>query len=65
MSQGRQAHEQGAISAPTRDLVGRDTPRLETRGLMNWGQSVLPLDALLVHERGNVILDMLHVLVDC
>ena len=32
---------------------------------MNKSPSVLPLDALLVHECGNVVLDMLHVLVDC
>ena len=55
----------GPSVPPLGDLAGLDTPRLETRGLMNKSPSVLPLDALLVHERGNVILDMLHVLVDC
>ena len=55
----------GQSVPPPGDLAGRDTPRLETRDLMNWEQSVLPLDTLLVHECGNVVLDMLHVLVDC
>ena len=54
----------GSSVPPLGNLAGPDTPRLKAGSFMNWKRSVLPLDALLVHKRGNVVLDMLHVLVD-
>ena len=45
-------------------LMSSQTAWLKTKGA-SMGLSVLPLDALLVHECGNVVLDMPHVLVDC
>ena len=55
----------GPSVPPLGNLAGPDTPCLEAGSFMSKGLSMLPLDALLVHECGNVVLDMLHVLVDC